>query len=78
MPCIEVFAAGDCLTPTAEREARDRYVVGICSNLMFYLLEWVYFGINKLENELQHDYVLCELLLITLRSMTFSIPLFRY
>ena len=24
MACIEVFAAGDCLSPTAERESGDR------------------------------------------------------
>ena len=39
MACLEVFAAGDCLAPTAEQEARVGIVdvvVGGRNNLMFY------------------------------------------
>ena len=65
MACIEVFAAGDCLAPTAGGRTGSwgsltcrwwRFAVrGMakscgCDNLTFYLLEWIYFGINKLEN----------------------------
>ena len=65
MPCMEVFAAGDSLAPTAGGRTGSRGAaagVGIvdvggvcgiaksCDNLTFYLLEWIYFGINKLEN----------------------------
>ena len=64
MACIEVFAAGDCLAPTAggrmgsRGRDRSRSLVAFATwamaktsdNLMFYLLEWIYFGINKLEN----------------------------
>ena len=65
MPWIEVFAAGDSLAPTAGGRTGSRGSLTLslplalrCSrwwrlrrdNLTFYLLEWIYFGINKLEN----------------------------
>ena len=61
MPCTEVFAAGDSLALTDGGRTGSRgflhvAVGGVCSmakscdNLMFYLLEWIYFGINTLEN----------------------------
>ena len=48
MACIEVFAAGDCLAPIAGAEVMAKSCG--CDNLTFYLSEWIYFGINKLEN----------------------------
>ena len=61
MLCIEVFAAGDSLAPTAGGRTGSRGSLtlvpgGVCGmeksrdNLLFYLLEWIYFGINKLDN----------------------------
>ena len=57
MPWIEVFAAGDSLAPTAGGRTGSRGSLRCPrwwrlrrDNLTFYLLEWIYFGINKLEN----------------------------
>ena len=60
MPCMEVFAAGDSLAPTARGQMGSQGLLTSLvafdglqhghDNLTFYLLEWIYFGINKLEN----------------------------